>query len=102
MWKEAGDANWATDGPHRVIQIPIWLVLFVVGAMEWAFWIFTFGYVRPTSSRGTFEYLKTGCWFDIRKAREVLGYEPEFDTDEGMRRTIQWFQDNRGWDKKST
>jgi sterol-4alpha-carboxylate 3-dehydrogenase (decarboxylating) len=100
VWREAGDANWAVDGPHRAMEIPIWLVLFVVGTMEWAFWIFTFGYVRPTSRRETFEYIKTGCWFDIGKARDVLGYEPKFDTDEGMRRTIQWFKDNEGWDKK--
>jgi sterol-4alpha-carboxylate 3-dehydrogenase (decarboxylating) len=100
MWQEAGDANWATDGPHRVIQIPFWLVLFAVGTIEWAFWIFTLGMVRPSSSRTTFEYMKTGCWFDISKARDVLGYEPEFDTDEGLRRTVQWFKENEGWDEK--
>lgn len=100
MWEEAGDANWAADGPHSVVRIPFWLMLSAIGFMEWAFWILTFGMVRPSSSRMTFEYMKTGCWFDIGKARSVLGYEPEFDTEEGLRRTVQWFKDNEGWDKK--
>ncbi|KAF2849142.1 C-3 sterol dehydrogenase/C-4 decarboxylase-like protein [Plenodomus tracheiphilus IPT5] len=99
IWEEAGDANWAPDGPHSVIQIPFWLVLFAVGTLEWAFWLFTFGMIRPSTNTMTFEYMKTGGWFDISETRDVLGYEPEFDTDEGVRRTIQWFKENEGWDK---
>ncbi|CBX99525.1 similar to C-3 sterol dehydrogenase/C-4 decarboxylase [Plenodomus lingam JN3] len=99
IWEEAGDANWAPDGPHKVIQIPFWLVLFAVGSIEWLFWIFTLGMVRPSASTMTFEYMKTGGWFDISETRNVLGYEPEFDTDEGIRRTIQWFKENGGWNK---
>jgi len=29
---------------------------------------------------------------DITRARELLGWEPQIDLDEGMRRTIAWFQ----------
>lgn len=44
-------------------------------------------------------YMKTGCWFDFGRVRSVLGYEPEFGTEEGLRRTVQWFKDKEGWDK---
>jgi dTDP-glucose 4,6-dehydratase len=30
---------------------------------------------------------------DIGRARSVLGWEPRVDTDEGLRRTLQWFRD---------
>ncbi|KAJ4290932.1 erg26, C-3 sterol dehydrogenase [Kalmusia sp. IMI 367209] len=101
VWEEAGDANWAPSGPRKVVQIPFWVVLFAVGTIEWAFWIFTFGLVRPASSRTTFEYMKTGCWFDIGKARRALGYEPLFDTEEGVKRTMKWCKENEGWEKNS-
>jgi nucleoside-diphosphate-sugar epimerase len=32
---------------------------------------------------------------DISKARTDLGYEPAFDVDEGIRRTLLWYGDNR-------
>ncbi|KAH7408420.1 C-3 sterol dehydrogenase/C-4 decarboxylase-like protein [Phaeosphaeria sp. MPI-PUGE-AT-0046c] len=100
MWSEAGDENWAHDGPHRVIQIPIGLMLFVVGFMEWAVWLFTAGLMSSPSSRLSFEYMKTGCWLDVSKAREVLGYAPAFGTEEGLRRTVGWFKKNEGWEKE--
>lgn len=55
MWEYAGDANWAPQGPHRVIVIPFWVVLSVVGALEWVFWVFTFGMIRPYSNLMTYE-----------------------------------------------
>ena len=30
---------------------------------------------------------------DISRARAILGWEPRVDTDEGLRRTLQWFRD---------
>lgn len=32
---------------------------------------------------------------DISRARDVLGYEPKVDFAEGMRRTVQWFEQER-------
>ena len=29
---------------------------------------------------------------DITKAKELLGWEPEVDPDEGLRRTVEWFR----------
>jgi UDP-glucose 4-epimerase len=33
---------------------------------------------------------------DISLARERLGYDPAIDFDEGVRRTVEWFRENRG------
>jgi len=33
---------------------------------------------------------------DISKARELLGYEPKVDLDEGIRRTIAWYRERLG------
>jgi dTDP-glucose 4,6-dehydratase/UDP-glucuronate decarboxylase len=32
---------------------------------------------------------------DIRKARQELGYAPQVDLDEGLRRSIVWYRDNQ-------
>jgi UDP-glucose 4-epimerase len=32
----------------------------------------------------------------IDRARELIGYEPKMDFDEGLKQTVQWFKDN--WD----
>jgi dTDP-glucose 4,6-dehydratase len=34
---------------------------------------------------------------DITKIRKELGYEPRIPFDEGLARTIRWYQDNRDW-----
>jgi nucleoside-diphosphate-sugar epimerase len=34
---------------------------------------------------------------DIRKAKEVLDWEPEFDLEEGLDRTVAWYLENLEW-----
>ncbi|WP_022851071.1 SDR family NAD(P)-dependent oxidoreductase [Limisalsivibrio acetivorans] len=34
---------------------------------------------------------------DINKARELLGWEPEIDLDEGLERSIRWYRENIDW-----
>ena len=36
-------------------------------------------------------------WANIGKARELLGWEPRVDIDEGVGRLVSWYQDNRAW-----
>ncbi|RLA85569.1 MAG: nucleotide sugar epimerase [Deltaproteobacteria bacterium] len=36
-------------------------------------------------------------WADITKARELLGWEPQTGLEEGLKRTVMWYFDNRGW-----
>lgn len=34
-------------------------------------------------------------WADIVKAQTLLGWQPEVSLHEGLRRTIEWYKDNR-------
>lgn len=36
-------------------------------------------------------------WADISKARDVLGWAPQVSIEEGVQRTVQWYQENRDW-----
>lgn len=36
-------------------------------------------------------------WADITKAEALLGWKPEVATDEGFRRTVEWYVANRDW-----
>ena len=36
-------------------------------------------------------------WAEIGKAKELLGWEPGIDLAEGIRRSVEWYQENRKW-----
>ena len=38
-------------------------------------------------------------WADIGRARRLLGWVPEVSIEEGIRRTVTWYLDNREWAK---
>ena len=38
-------------------------------------------------------------WADIGRARDLLGWRPEVSFEEGIRRTVEWYQENREWVK---
>lgn len=38
-------------------------------------------------------------WADISKAKRLLGWEPKISFNEGLEKTIQWYEDNRIWVK---
>ena len=39
-------------------------------------------------------------WADITKAKEMLGYEPKTNIEEGLKRFVTWFKNNIDWIKK--
>ncbi|WP_297455689.1 SDR family NAD(P)-dependent oxidoreductase [Persephonella sp.] len=36
-------------------------------------------------------------WADIEKAEKLLGWKPEIDIDEGLKRTVEWYLENKDW-----
>lgn len=38
-------------------------------------------------------------WANIEKARELLGWEPSISLEEGIKRTVRWYLENRDWIK---
>ena len=47
---------------------------------------------EPAMTRFVAEELATSHWFDIRAAKQDLGYRPLISTEEGLRRLQQWLQ----------
>ena len=41
----------------------------------------------------------TETWANITKAKELLDWEPQVSHEEGVRRTVEWYQENREWAK---
>lgn len=39
-------------------------------------------------------------WADISKAKNLLGWEPEVSLEEGLKKSVQWYMDNRQWLKE--
>lgn len=39
-------------------------------------------------------------WADIGKAKRILGWEPEIDLDVGLKRTVDWYLQNKEWAKE--
>ena len=38
-------------------------------------------------------------WADISQARNLLGWRPEVSIEEGIKRTVHWYVENRAWVK---
>jgi len=36
-------------------------------------------------------------WADISKAKRILGWAPKISFNDGLEKTIQWYEENRGW-----
>lgn len=89
LWTAAGDEKCNIISK---IIIPWWIMLALAATTEIVFRVFTLGRKSPPLSRLHVHYMKEGAWFDIRKAQERLGYEPLVSTNEGIRRTVSWFQ----------
>lgn len=39
-------------------------------------------------------------WADISKAKKILKWQPKVGLEEGLRRTVEWYRENKGWIKK--
>jgi len=48
--------------------------------------------VEPPLHRRRVRFFRNNRAFDITKARERLGYAPQVDLEEGMRRTVEWYR----------
>ncbi|KAI0938800.1 hypothetical protein AcV5_000403 [Taiwanofungus camphoratus] len=92
-------AIWATAGhvPGRVTVMPRWLAWVLALLMEaWA-WA-TGG--TPMLNRFRVTYVCTTRWCDISRAREALDYEPIVSMEEGIRRSVEWWQELQKSQKK--
>ena len=78
--------------------LPTWLALIIADVLEWLFWVFTLGTRRPKSfGRQQVEYSCFTHTYRIDKARERLGYNPNANFEEGLRKAVAWQLYEGGW-----
>ncbi|KAL8687904.1 MAG: hypothetical protein Q9218_006053 [Villophora microphyllina] len=86
---------WAAAGvelkPEEITVVPAWFVLNLASLVEWIYWVFTLGLVRPkTLRRQAIGFTCLPRTFSIAKARQCLGYTPLQDRDEQIRKGVEW------------
>jgi nucleoside-diphosphate-sugar epimerase len=88
------------DSPS--IKVPFILILRLAYLLELlSFILRQIGFAStPFLSRAEVRKCGTCHFFNIELARSVLGYDPPISYDEGMRRTIAWFNDH-GYRRRS-
>ncbi|KAL9128132.1 MAG: hypothetical protein Q9217_003133 [Psora testacea] len=95
VWTTAGDKT----EPKQIWQIEKETGLFIASAIDWLFWLG--GGWTPNLTRMKVKYSCMTRYFNIDKARRRLGYKPQTDMEEAVKRTVKWFveRDAKGLEK---
>ena len=88
--KEAGYPVREED----VRVIPRWVGMLLAFFAEWFVWIFSAGRKESSLTRYGVRYSCISRTLNIEKAKKRLGYRPIFGMQEGLERTVKWFQEN--------
>ncbi|TFY54963.1 hypothetical protein EVG20_g9495 [Dentipellis fragilis] len=76
--------------PRSITKIPRWWALCMATATE-AWCTVTGGTTEFT--RFSIRYLTTTQWYNIEKARNVLGYEPRVTLEESVHLATKWWKE---------
>ncbi|CAD6572506.1 MAG: hypothetical protein ASARMPRED_005421 [Alectoria sarmentosa] len=99
IWRTAGDQT----NPDQVTTIPGWLALSMAHGIDWAYFLCTFGRVRPplNTSPLYIQYTIYNATYDVSKARTRLGYAPVVDKVGHLKSSVAWeFENHEGKYKK--
>ena len=79
--------NLGSDSPHKLIDVlrTIETLLGREAQIEW----------RPEHRADVRQ-----TWASIEKAKDLLGWSPQVSLDEGLKRAVEWYQQNRDWASK--
>ena len=94
IWRAGGD----TTTPDQVTIIPGWLALSMAHGIDWAYFLCTFGTVRPPLNMSPLyiQYTIYNATYDISKARTRLGYTPVVDKEGHLKSSVAWeFENHR-------
>jgi sterol-4alpha-carboxylate 3-dehydrogenase (decarboxylating) len=93
LWAAAGDEG-CTD-LSKVKVVPMGLAVAIATLVEWVLWLSALGKAKTSLSAAQLRYIDRGSWWSIEKARDTLGYVPIYSTDEGVRKTAEWFKNKK-------
>jgi sterol-4alpha-carboxylate 3-dehydrogenase (decarboxylating) len=91
VWQTAGIA---VPPQEKIKVIPMWLAMVIAHVLEWGYWVVGTK-KKPPIKVNDLKFMKGGFRFSIDKTKERLGYRPIWDTDEGIRRSVKWFQEQK-------
>ena len=81
----------AAGVPSPRVRIPAWLARHAGTTVD-GIWSLAHRQDQPPITRFLAEQLTTAHWFDQRRTRDVLGWRPEVDLDEGFDRLAAWYR----------
>ena len=93
LWEMVNAILAAADLPPVKRTLSVAAARRAGAVLEWVYRIFRLP-GEPPMTRFVAEELATSHWFDIRAAREELGYRPLITTEEGLRRLRQWLKED--------
>ncbi len=96
VWIAAGDQTELS----QVWTIGKGLGLQLVSLSEWLFWFA--GGRKPALSWKAFNYSSMARYFNIDKAKTLLGYRPLVGMEEGVTRTVRYIQEQEGRKRMQT
>ncbi len=91
VWAAAGDKT----EPKSVWVIDKDLGIVIAAIMEWVYWIATFG-GTPNLTRFKVQYSCMTRYYSATKAYQRLKYEPIYDLQGSIDRTVKWFAEKKG------
>ena len=96
IWAAAGDKT----EPEQIWHIEKETGLLIASVIEWLFWLA--GGRTPNLTRMKVKYSCMTRYYNINKARGMLGYKPQWSMEEAVEKTVSWFKerDAKGLEKK--
>lgn len=87
---------WAYAGSQKGTE-HVWVIsrdvgLALGGVLEWVFWAMG---KQSKLTRRQVKYSSMTRYYDCGKARQRLGYAPIVGLNEGLKRGVKWFEDQR-------
>lgn len=84
-------AAHAVDSKYPWIRIPFWPMYILSAIVEF---ICVPLRIEPPIFRRRVKFYRNNRAFDISKAKKKLGFRPSVSLEEGMKRTVEWYQKN--------
>ena len=82
--------------------VPAGVMWAIVLVTEGIYWIASWGNRQPRFTRAKVKYMTIHRYFDITKAKTRLGYVPRVSMEEGIQKTVQWYQSIGEEEKKKS
>lgn len=87
VWSAAGDKTQPSE---------VWIIgrdfgLMLASMIEWMFW--AAGGYKPNLTRKAVNYSSMTRYYNIDKAKTILGYRPLFGLEESIAKSVQWFKE---------